>query len=266
MKGYTPMIEFGEEESLSDIANILDEFDPEDIQELISDQISTDHPTMFHGDNINHFQPFYVKYQQFKVNPDVTEDQMTEITSRFYGICKLIIDAIFKEYELNLDDEWIDNNIARIPALTMALYDFFVIDLPSNIEEVIIGYIADNYTLIWDTFSELQHSKDVSEAKEKTGLSIEMCTLLVNIYTIMLWIVDQLTNVDYLELLDQDYVPLIIVKGLYDEGVVNGYFRDDIQRMLRENVDLRATVGFEIVSKITNNEIRDLYKPEVTSK
>ena len=215
-----------QEKILVEVSDILETFNIAEISLLIKDQINGDSDD-FINITMDHFKPLYFNFAKL-TKYDLEEDIKDEAQNRFFGICEVFIEEICKKFQLEIDSEWIGTRYNDLPAITMSLYSFFVLDFTQNVYEVILNYIIKNKDLVYKTFEDLKSKKDASTLANKKSLGPEMAVIISNIYDINKWIMMNISEEDFLDYLDKDYIPLKVIRPMYLEGKLSGNFVDVI--------------------------------------
>lgn len=247
-----------QEKILVEVSDILETFNIAEISLLIKEQINEDDDN-FINITMDHFKPLYFNFAKL-TKYDLEEDIKTEAQNRFYGICEVFIDEICERFQLAIDSEWLGTRFNDLPAITMSLYSFFVLDFTQNVYEVILNYITKNKDLVYKTFEDLKSKKDASTLANKKSLSPEMSVIISNIYDITKWIMMNISEEDFLNYLDREYIPLKVIKPMYLEGKLSGNFVDIISNMLAENVALNSKIGFDFTINVKTGVIKDLFQ------
>lgn len=240
-----------------EVSDILETFNIAEISLLIRDQINGDEDN-FINNRTDHFMPLYYKYAML-TKYDLEEDIVNEAEHRFFSICEVFIEEICKKFKLQLDPEWMALKNSELPAITIALYTFFILDFTQNVYEVILNYIMKNHELVYKTFEDLKNKKDASTLSNKKNLSPEMTIIISNIYDIMKWILLNIDEGDFLDYLENDYIPIQLIKPLFVEGVLTGEFVDTISDMMNDNVTLNSKIGFDFVINVKTGVIKDIF-------
>ena len=138
---------------LIEVSEILKVFNIDEITRLIEDQINTNYSEDNSSESmVDHLKPLYYTYANL-TKYQLDEDARRDAEIRFYSVCRVFIDAISKKFELGIDNDWLDSNAdGNLPALTFALYSFFVLDFSSNVHEVLLNYILKNSDEIYSVF------------------------------------------------------------------------------------------------------------------
>ena len=97
-----------------------------------------------------------------------SEECKLEAENRFRMICDLFLDKLLGKFHISLDPDWKEDHRNELPALVTAIYCFFIKDLVSNLQEVLLNYINQNRKAIYDVFEERKTKKDASTLVNKT--------------------------------------------------------------------------------------------------
>ena len=208
---------------------------------------------------IDHLKPLYYNYAKIINNDGYDQDTKDEATNKYFSICKIFIRKIMHKFNLEIDDVWVEDNYSSIPGLAMALYNLFILDFSSNILEVIINYLIKNAKEIHKVFEPMKSKKDVCSINNNKKLSPEMAVIVSNIYEVCTWILTQIDNEEFFEYMDEGYLPRELLKVLYENGVLSGDFMSSICSIFKTNIPLKSMIGFDIMYKVRNEEIKDLF-------
>lgn len=243
---------------LIEISDILSSFDINEISRLIKDQINSDYENDPSTDILtDQFSPLYISYSKIMNNNNYSSEVKSEVEKYFNEICEIFLSCICEKFHLNINQDWKEDNFKNIPGITMALYNFFVLDFEKNLYEVILNYILKNMKFIYKTFEGMKNKKDSSTLVNKKSLSPEFSLIVSNIYDIATWILHQMTEEEFFEYIHEDYLPLKLVRGLFAKGYIVGEFVEVIADIFSASIMLRSSIGFDIISKITTGEIND---------
>lgn len=164
-----------------EVSEILGSFDLEEINEMITSQISSDDNNDNFGNIIiDHFRPLWYKYKEVMKSGD--EDIRQEAESRFNQICNTFISAIAEKYNISIDSEWVNTNDKNLCAITIALYSFFILDIKMNLCYTLYNYIITNIDDLNSTFEAARNKKDAATNSfkkiYKTGILHHYCKYL----------------------------------------------------------------------------------------
>ena len=129
-------------DTMMEVANIMESFDEENLREIFKSQILNNDG--YTDMQINHLTPLYSSYNKVMNLEDIDEDDLVIIRTRFQNICMMIINFICSKFNLEIDTNWIESNYGKLPALTMCLYQFFVLDIFYIILRSLNNYISKN--------------------------------------------------------------------------------------------------------------------------
>lgn len=242
---------------LIEISDILKVFDIYEITQLVKDQINTNYTE----DNMtetmaNHLKPLYYTYANLtKYNLD--EDTKKDAMIRFYSVCRVFVEAITNKFNLKVDKEWLNDNVGNLPSFTFVLYSFFVLDFASNIQEVLLNYVNKNIDELYRLFEEMKIKKDSATLANKKSLSPEISLVISNIYDITKWIFDNMTEDEFFEYFNSDYLPLSIIKKLFDDGNISGNFMEVINEIFQKNIHLKSKTCFKLIYGFRNGDLKD---------
>lgn len=234
---------------------VLDMFDTSEAQELINEQIPIENNNdTFLNISSDYFAPIYKQYKEALAN--ATEEMIPEINEQFYTICNLYISRICEKFGVELDSDWVDDNINHLPAITLVLYTFFYLDFRCNLKEMLLKYILNNKSSLYKAFEGCKGRKDATSLMYKKNDIVDdkMSLLLANIYNVNKYILNQIETDDYLELLGENECTCRVVSNLMKNSILTGNFIDAIRDIYNSNIPLKSNIGFEIVNDIRNIE------------
>ncbi len=252
---------------LIEVSEILNAFNISEITKLIEEQINDDYSEDNSTDiMVDHLKPLYYTYANM-TKYKLDEDTKREAENRFYAICKVFIDAICKKFKLVIDEEWLNDNPSTLIALTFTLYSFFVLEFSANVNEVLLNYILQNTSEIYEVFEGMRNKKDSSTIANKKTMSPEMALIISNIYDISSWIFNKMTEAEFFNYLNDDYLPLQLIETLFDDGKISGEFMEAINEIFKANIRLKSKTCFTIIYKFRNEELKDpLFKSSNENK
>ena len=250
------------ENTFIEVSDILDSFDIDEIRGIINDQINNHFDDDVYTEKMHDYlKPLYYNYARLS-KYSLDEDTKEKAESKFYAICIAFLQAILGKFNIDLDKEWVSDHYSDLPAITIAFYTFFVLDFESNVYEVLVNYINANSELVAKTFEGLKIKKDASTLSNKKNLSPQMALIISNIYDISEWIFGQLDESDYFKYIDNSYVPLQLIKALYENEYLTGEFADVILQILHINIPLKSKICFDFIYQVKNGEIKDEFTKE----
>jgi hypothetical protein len=245
-----------DEYSMYGIEDILDYFNIERTYKLINEQLRDDDLSPS-GTLPDHLKPMWVKYKEIHPDPKegIDSSVMYAVNERFDTICRIFIDSIAKKYGITLDVGWFeDRSRDEIHTITLFMYTFFVLDLESNIKEVLYKYIVNHSEELASSFGEpIKNRKDSPFLTFKKSMPSDYAVVCATINDVCMWILDQMTEDEFFSYLDEDYIPLPLIKSLFEEGHMAGDFMGHIYNFFINNNTVRCRVIFDIISIIKNN-------------
>ena len=233
---------------IEDVSEILNIFNLDEITQLLHKQINTN--SSFGENRSDHFKPIFVEYNSIMEEESNTGEVKDEAQNRFNAICNIFIDLICNKFHLELDPEWKDDHMNELPGVVIALYDFFVVDIVNNLNEVLVTYIRNNMETIYEKFEDRKNKKDAATLTNKKQFSPELAIVASNIYDITTWILQQMSEEQYIECMNPEYGPLKIFSNMLENGIANGEFMQEINDMYASDLSLKSDVCFQILSLI----------------
>lgn len=232
-------------------SEILEAFNLDEFAILIDEQIgkgSTDYSCP-----LDHFKPIYYRYRQLK-DMDMNSDLSDDLEQKFTEFCLEIIKRIQNAFNITLSDAWIDIHISDIPAITLVLYSFFILELTKNIEDAIQRFISLNVENLYPIFEDRKGKKDASTNMYMKSMSSEKALLMANIYDVATHVVETMTEEEFLQYLPEGYVPKEVLQKLFDDGTITGEFMDQIREIFSSSIELKSMICFNIESQCRNYE------------
>lgn len=235
-------------DTLMEVANILDSFDEENLIEIFKTQINdTDSYTNL---QINHLTPLYNSYNRALNIEEIEDDDLYKIKNRFQNICLAIIDFICAKFNIDLNDEWLNNNINKIPAIAMCLYQFFVLDIFQVILRSLSNYISKNIDDLFNAFADSIQGKDVSTITNLKIMDPKYAAIVSSMYDVTDYAFTMIDNETLLEYLGDKYIPGLVIKKLMTDNIFTGDFANAFANIYKENIALRSKITFELIFKI----------------
>lgn len=243
---------------LIEVSDILQTFNIAEVSLIIKEQINGDDEFINYA--VNHFRPLYFNYAKI-TKYDIDEETKQEAEDKFFPICEVFIEEISSKFGIEIDRQWLSISYnTHVPALTLALYSVFVLDLVNNVYDVVKNYIERNARLVYETFEDMKNKKDASTLVNKKNFSPEMTVIISNIYDITKWIFMNINEDDFFEYSDKDQIPLKLLKPLFEEGYLGGDFVGVISEMLEKNVTFNSLMGSRFVIETRTDGIKDFFK------
>lgn len=235
-------------DTLQEVANILDDFDEPTIISLFKDQII--HDDSYIKIPINHLEPLYLSYKKAVEIKDSEEDDIDQIRMRFQNICRSVIQFIEAKFNFDLDNDWLESQFGDLPAMTMALYRFFVIDFFYVILAVLNNYIAKNSNELYDAFKDVVLKRDVSSLTNHRTMSPVYATILSSLFDATDYVFTLIDNETLFDYINDKYTPATIIHGCVERGIITGDFTRTIADIYKQNLELRSKVAIELAFRI----------------
>ena len=235
-------------DTLQEVANILDDFDEPTIISLFKDQII--HDDSYIKIPINHLEPLYLSYKKAVEIKDSEEDDIDQIRMRFQNICRSVIQFIEAKFNFDLDNDWLESQFGDLPAMTMALYRFFVIDFFYVILAVLNNYIAKNSNELYDAFKDVVLKRDVSSLTNHRTMSPVYATILSSLFDATDYAFTLIDNETLFDYINDKYTPATIIHGCVERGIITGDFTRTIADIYKQNLELRSKVAIELAFRI----------------
>lgn len=235
-------------DTMMEVANILESFDEENLLEIFKAQITTDDG--YTDLQINHLAPLYSSYQRVMRLENIDEEDREKVRTRFYNICLAVINYICAKYNIEIDMSWVDTNYGKLPALTMCMYQFFILDIFYVILRSLNNYISKNIDDLFNAFADAIQGKDVSTATNMKIMNPKYAAIVSSMYDVTDYTFTMMDNETILEYLGNKYVPAAVIKQLNEDGVFTGDFANAFANIYKDNLALRSKITFELIYKI----------------
>ena len=247
-----------DEYSMLGIEDILDYFNIDRTYKLIQEQLHDDDMSPS-GTLSDHLKPLWVKYKSIQPDPNegIDSSVMYAVGDRFDTICRMFIDVIAKKFNITLDTGWFEDQPRdTLHSMALLMYTFFVLDLESNIKEVLYKYIVEHSSELAQHFGDnIKTRKDSPFITMRKNMDTDYAIIGANIIDVCMWILDQMTEDEFFELLGDEYMPQSVIKNMFDEGHMDGQFVGNIYNFFINNNTVRCRIIFDILTLLkTNNK------------
>ena len=170
-------------DTIQEVANILDDFDETMLIDLFRQQIMEEES--FITIPIDRFGPLLQSYQRATdLERKADEDDIAEIKQRFQNICTAIIEFIENKFSITVDTDWIESQYGKLPAVTLALYHFFVLDTFYIILGAMNNYIAHNCEEVFNAFSGMDKRRDVTTITNMKTMDPRYAIIVSSLYDV----------------------------------------------------------------------------------
>lgn len=233
-----------------DISGIIETFDADETRTLIKHQLA-----MFEDDSCeimsDNFKLYYTRYAALrKQRVDLDAEVFLEAEERFFHICEIFIEEICRLFNLKMDDDYLDSIHGDIPNQALPLYLFFVLNLRSNIFNVLLTFINKNRDIIAEQFESLRNKHDSITTANRALEDQTVALIVSNIYNVVDWCMENMETDVFFENMEKDYIAYEPVKHMFDENIIDGEFCQAIAKIMKNNVALKARVCFDLICKL----------------
>lgn len=235
-------------DTMVEVANILESFDEENLREIFKAQIIDNEG--YTDLQINHLAPLYSSYQRVMNIENINEEDVIKIKTRFQSICMSIINFICSKFNIEVDMNWIETNYGKLPALTMCLYQFFILDIFNVMLRSLNNYISKNIDDLFNAFADTIQGKDVSTATNMKIMNPKYAAIVSSMYDVTDYTFTMMDSETIIEYIDNKYTPGVVIKTLMDIGVITGDFANVFANIYKDNLALRSKITFELIYKI----------------
>lgn len=253
------MAEYQTDNANLEVSEIMDTFNIEEISLIVESQISDPKFDMLGDSSVDQFSPLKNRYEGI-ISENEDPDILLEVQDRFLAICDIFLDAIQKKFAIVLSDEWKETHRNDIPDITEALYNVFVINFITYIEDVLFNYIVKNKMTIFHAFEDDRNKKDASTIAKKKNFNIEDAVILADIYDICAWILDNLTVDQWFEYTDLEEVNMALIHSLYEstdlmdseEGdpPIAVTFVDQFTTIFKKDTSVKGVLCFNLLNRL----------------
>lgn len=236
--------------SYTDLSDVAEVFDLDESKRLLTGQLDSlrDDACEYMIDN---FKSLYVKYSAIRDSDGGTDsDTFDQIQSLFYDVCEMYIDQITDRFNISLDEQFKEEHGNDLPSIALQFYLFFVLDLRSNLYNVLLSYISQHTTEIASQFESMKQKKDSITEVNRSLEDQNIALIASNIYEVIDWVMSQLDAETFFENMEEGYVVLAPMKKMYDQCVIDGGFIDVLRDVLHDNIALKARIGFDIICRL----------------
>lgn len=237
-----------------DLSDLVETFDLEENRRLLKDQLDAIKSDSEHMDD--NFKLLYTRYAAIKdENSTTTPETKEEVERMFRDVCEMYITMIGGAFEAEIDSEYFLDHEGNLASLALQYYLFFILDLRSNVFNVLLSYISSHKADIAAQFEELRQRHDSITEANRSLEDPDIALIASNIYEVIDWVLEQIDAETYFDNLEEGYVVTEPMRKLYDRGVIDGGFIIAIRDILHDNVSMKARVGFDIICRLKGYEL-----------
>lgn len=239
--------------AIADVSEILGEFDIDEVRKLIRSQIPLDNTSdSTRSITTDYFKPLYHHYKNAMQNGN--EEVKDAAQDAFRTICMEFINQMSNKFGFCIDDTYLDTRADKLHTITMVLYSVFVLDFSKNLQEILATVINKDKAQLYEVFKDMKSKKDGSTITNKKNMNEEDAIIASNIFNITHYVLENMEEEYFLELLDEDECSKV-VRAMYKDGIMTGGFMNAIRTIYSNDIPLRSSICFEIVC-----DIREKYK------
>lgn len=240
--------------TISTISDILDSFDVTEVKELFADQILR--RDSYSGIVLDQFQPLYFNYNKLLQSEDADPDEIREGEEKFDTICDLLMATIEEKFGISVDENYLADHGRNKPAIALALYNFFVLDIYGNLKELLRNYILRNQSDLYQKFKDIPR-KSIAN----TSLTPNGEVIFRNIYDICTYILSELTSDAAFDYMDDGYLPMKVVRNLADQQALDGDFIAAIADIFNSDTAFKSQMGFDLMYDLRQTSLMTSDKP-----
>lgn len=239
-------------ELLIERGEILENFGREELDDILQDQMDGLFKEV-NGIPIDYFKPYYYKYRSMKER-EMDDETRTFLEDEFYEISMTFIRKISKVFNLKFNEDWVVEHKRDIPSVALLLYNFFVLELGTNIEDAIHRAIKLESENLYKLFEDRKNKKDGSTVTYSKLSDPHMGIILANIYDATIQVIEDMTEEEYVNYLPDGYVPGDFVKKMLQSAYITGEFMSVIREIFTKSAFLQAMICFNIEAHYRSKE------------
>ena len=233
-----------------DFSDVVESFDLEETRRLLLSQLESLHDDVCEAMPDN-FKIVYQRYTSIKDNKGLQDpDVMSDVQLAFDDICNLFIDLISNEFDFDVDDCYLEDHQGELSAIALQFYLFFVLNLRSNLYNVLLTFISRNMDQLASQFEDLKQRKDSITEINKKMEDPNVALIASNIYDVVDWVMENMDEDTFFDCMEPDYIALAPVKSMFDNGQMTGTFMVALRDLLKENISMKGRICFDIICKL----------------
>jgi len=241
--------------SYTTLSDVIETFDIEETRRLLDAQLESLHDDACEG-MIDNFKVLYQRYASMRANPHASEPEtFEEVQNLFFSICEMYIKHITEAFDMSIDEEYLADHDAEIASIALQFYLFFVLDLRSNLFNVMLTFIGRNTELIASQFESMRQRKDSITEVNRIMDDQNVALIASNIYDVLDWVMAEMDADTFFDCMEDGYIALAPMKKMYQENVIDGGFIDALRDIMRENISMKARIGFDIICRLKGYDL-----------
>ena len=237
-----------------DLSDLIETFDLDENRRLLREQleaVQTGDP-----DLVDNFELIYRRYTAAKAAPERTSvETKDDLEDLYTNICEMYITLIGDAFNAQLDEEYIDDHEKSISATALAYYLFFVLNLRSNLYNVLLSFISAHKSTVAAQFESLRQRHDAVTETNRSIEDPEIALIVSCIYDVIDWVMEEMTADDFFLHMEDGYVAKAPIQTLYEQGHIDGGFVVALRDLLKENISLKARISFDIICRLKGFDI-----------
>lgn len=234
-------------DTMTEVANILEDFNEETLRDIFKTQIIEE--DSYISIPTDHFTPLYNAFQRVRDIDSIGEDDKIQLEREYAGICNSIIGYICAKYGIEVDDEWTSTHVGKVPALTLSMYQFFVLDTFYLILNVLNNYIAEHGDDLFNIFSDAAQNRDASTITHLKHMDPKYAVIMTSIFDVTDYAFTMMDNETFFDYTGS-YIPGAILKKMNEDGILTGDFVRKFADIYKENISLRSKIVFELMLRV----------------
>lgn len=238
-----------------DYSDAIETFDIDENNRLLEDQLA-----LLHDDACEHmidnFKPIYLRYSSILSKDEYTdEDTKESVKSAFYDICELFISKISDEFNFTVSEKYIEDHYKDLPALALLLYLIFVLDIRSNLFNVLLNFISANLSGLAKQFEDRKNKHDSLTEFTRKNMDAEISVIASNIYDVVDYCMEIMTPEVFIDHMEEGYIAVTPFKNLYDDGDIDDGWLNAMGEILKENLSMKGKICFDIICRLKGYDL-----------
>jgi hypothetical protein len=172
------------------------------------------------------------------------------VEQMFHEVCEMYISKITDAFNISMDEQFKEEHYADLPSIALQFYLFFVLDLRSNLYNVLLSYISQHTAGLAEHFENLKQRKDSITEVNRTMEDQNIALIASNIYDVIDYVMELLDAETFFANMESGYIALAPMRNMYNQAVIDGGFIDALRDIMRENIAMKARIGFDIICRL----------------
>lgn len=233
-----------------DYSDAIETFDIDENDRLLREQLA-----LLHDDAceslIDNFKPIYLRYSSILNREEYTdEDTKESIQTAFYDVCELFVSKISDAFNFSVSEKYVEDHYKDLPSLALLFYLFFILDLRSNLYNVLLNVISEGLDELAAHFEDKKGKHDSLTEISKRTMDANVGIIASNIYDVVDYCMENMTPEMYLDHMEEGYIALKPMKDLYDNAEIGGEWIYAIRDFFKENISMKGKICFDIICRL----------------